>query len=96
MGHCSGGLHGGESRRITKNGRRRAGGDGCASILFAFDVVFLSVISPCVFVHGPAQARQDVIGLLKTNGDDSAIESRVGGRERSVFISVPQGLKVGG
>ena len=94
--HCSGGLHRGESRRITKNGRRRAGGDGCASILFAFDVVFLSVISPCVFVHGPAQARQDVIGLLKTSGDESAIESRVGGRERSVFISVPQGLKVGG
>ena len=58
--------------------------------------MFLSVISPCVFVHGPAQARQDVIGLLKTSGDDSAIESRVGGRERSVFIPVPQGLKVGG
>ena len=38
MGHCSGGLHGGESRRITKNGRRRAGDDGCASILFAFNV----------------------------------------------------------
>ena len=58
--------------------------------------MFLSVISPCVFVHGPAQARQDVIGLLKTSGDESAIESRVGGRERSVFISVSQGLKVGG
>ena len=56
--------------------------------------MFLSVISPCVFVHEPAQARQDVIGLLKTSGDESAIESRVGGRERSVFISVPQGLKV--
>ena len=36
------------------------------------------------------------IGLLKTSGDDGAIESRVGSRERSVFISVPQGLKVGG
>ena len=58
--------------------------------------MFLSVLSPCVFVHGPARARQDVIGLLKTSGDDSAIESRVGSRERSVFISVPQGLKVGG
>ena len=58
--------------------------------------MFRSVISPCRSVHGPAHARQNVIGLLKTKGDDSAIESRVGGRERSVFISVPQGLKVGG
>ena len=58
--------------------------------------MFRSVISPCRSVHGPAHARKDVIGLLKTNGDDSAIESRVGGRERSVFISVSQGLKVGG
>ena len=47
-------------------------------------------------MHGAAHARKDIIGLLKTSGDDSAIESRVGGRERSVFISVPQGLKVGG
>ena len=37
--------------------------------------MFLSVLSPCVFVHGPARAHQDVIGLLKTCGDDSAIES---------------------
>ena len=58
-GHCSGSLHGGESRRITKNGRRRAGGDGCASILFAFNVVFCSVISPCRSVHGAAHARKD-------------------------------------
>ena len=57
--------------------------------------MFLSVLSPCVFVHGPTRAHQDVIGLLKTSGDDGAIESRVGSRERSVFISVPQGLKVG-
>ena len=49
-----------------------------------------------MFVHGPTRAHQDVIGLLKTSGDDGAIESRVGSRERSVFISVPQGLKVGG
>lgn len=96
MGHCSGGFHGGESRRITKNGRRRAGGDSCAMPLFAFNVVFSSVISPCRSVHGAAHARKDVIGLLKTSGDYSAIESRVGGRERSVLISVPQGLKVGG
>ena len=47
-------------------------------------------------MHGPAIARQDVISLLKTSADDGTIESRVGSRERSVFISVPQGLKVGG
>ena len=58
--------------------------------------MFLSVLSPCLSVHGPTIAHQDVIGLLKTSGDDGAIESRVGSRERSVFISVPQGLKVGG
>ena len=58
--------------------------------------MFRSVLSPCVFVHGPTRAPQDVIGLLKTSGDDGAVESRVGSRERSVFISVPQGLKVGG
>ena len=64
--------------------------------LFAFNIVFSSVISPCRSVHGAARARKDVIGLLKTSGDYSAIESRVGGREGSVLISVPQGLKVGG
>ena len=58
--------------------------------------MFLSVLSPCCSVHGPTIAHQDVISLLKTSGNDGTIESRVGSRERSVFISVPQGLKVGG